>query len=182
MPRTFQGYLFPNNAEYARAKKEWELIGTLRKEKDLRNPKVAIQLYEKAIASHTFRTVVGYSFLKELQDAAVGPGGVKDVEALKPIELSKEVGGREAMDAQELKKYKLLYGKSASDVKRFKVVIGFFVVLVLGIIFITYRTQYSVFTYFKDYEAEIENRVIEEYGEWEARLDERERALGEGGE
>ena len=63
--------------------------------------------------------------------------------------------------------------------------IVFLVVIIGAMIFITYNSKYSVFTYFTDYKTNMENELVDQYQEWrnqleekEKELDEREKALG----
>ena len=46
-------------------------------------------------------------------------------------------------------------------------------------LFITSQNQYSIFTYFTNYEEDIRNEVVNEFEEWQQQLDEREKELDE---
>ena len=52
--------------------------------------------------------------------------------------------------------------------------------VVVGVmLFITSQNQYSIFTYFTNYEEDIRNEVVNEFEEWQQQLDEREKELDE---
>lgn len=53
------------------------------------------------------------------------------------------------------------------------------VVLVIAIIVIDFKSEYSVFTYFTDYKAKMEEELIHKYEGWEKELKAREDALGQ---
>ena len=44
-------------------------------------------------------------------------------------------------------------------------------------LYITSKYQYSILTYFTDYEEKIRNEIVDEYEEWEKQLEEREKEL-----
>lgn len=52
-------------------------------------------------------------------------------------------------------------------------------VLVIAIIVIDFKSEYSVFTYFTDYKAKMEEELIHKYEGWEKELKAREDALGQ---
>ena len=53
-------------------------------------------------------------------------------------------------------------------------------IVVIGVmLFITSRNQYSIFTYFTNYEENIRNEIVNEYEEWQQQLEEKEKELEE---
>lgn len=59
------------------------------------------------------------------------------------------------------------------------IVIVFLVVIICAMMFITYNSKYSVFTYFTDYETNMENELVDKYQEWRNQLEEKEKELNE---
>ena len=53
-------------------------------------------------------------------------------------------------------------------------------VLLAGFVIINFRFQYSIFTYFTNYKANMEEELIDKYENWQANLEQREQALGKG--
>ena len=58
-------------------------------------------------------------------------------------------------------------------------VIVFLIVIIGAMMFITYNSKYSVFTYFTDYKTDMENELVDKYQEWKNQLDEKEKELNE---
>ena len=52
--------------------------------------------------------------------------------------------------------------------------------LLAGFVIINFRFQYSIFTYFTNYKANMEEELIDKYENWQANLEQREQALGKG--
>lgn len=50
--------------------------------------------------------------------------------------------------------------------------------LLAGFVIINFRFQYSIFTYFTNYKANMEEELIDKYENWQANLEQREQALG----
>ena len=50
--------------------------------------------------------------------------------------------------------------------------------LLAGFVIINFRFQYSIFTYFTNYKANMEEELIDKYENWQADLEQREQALG----
>ncbi len=62
------GFAFASAREAVRAAKETEGIRYIRGKMNIENPYVVLQIYNKMVSESMFETVVGYSFLKELQN------------------------------------------------------------------------------------------------------------------
>ena len=56
-----------------------------------------------------------------------------------------------------------------------------FVILIIGFVFINFRFEYSIFTYFTNYKANMEEELIDKYEKWESDLQERENKLEQRG-
>lgn len=181
-------YCFEDKAAYERAQKEAQLIGTMRKKYKLSSGKVALKVYQKAVEEKIFMTAVGYSFLKELRIIALRTNAASE-EDLSDIPIQagdgqgqNHSGGTEAASyspkrLRELSRYERLYEGQRLLNKKLKFVILALVVLVAAIIVIDFKSEYSVFTYFTDYKAKMEEELIHKYEGWEKELREREDAL-----
>ncbi len=62
------GFAFASAREAVQAAKEAEGIRYIRGKTNMENPYVVLQIYNRMISENLFETVVGYSFLKELQN------------------------------------------------------------------------------------------------------------------
>ena len=142
-------YTFESRESYEKAVKEEELIQQLKKKADLKNNKTVLKLYNKLVAEKTFSTVIGYDFLEELRTQILKSG-----------------------------KYKKLYENEKLKNKKLKIALVAALVLLAGFVIINFRFQYSIFTYFTNYKANMEEELIDKYENWQANLEQREQALG----
>lgn len=183
--RIVNHYQFDNKDVYEQAVMEEKVIMAMRSKFNLMDGKIAAKVYEKAVAEKVFSTVVGYAFLNELRNTAVIRGKISpDHLPLLPVQ-----GGDSAVAVQEPKKtfsrtadgnrFKTLYEGQRLLNKRLKVVVFALVVIVVAVLIMDMKSQYSVFTYFTDYKAKMEEELIDKYEQWENELKEREAALGQ---
>ena len=57
------------------------------------------------------------------------------------------------------------------------IIIAFLVIIIIAMVVITYKTKYSIFTYFTDYKTQMEEELVDKYEKWEKELDDREMKL-----
>lgn len=69
-----KGYNFVNFKEYQKAKQEKDSIEYIRTNTDLTDTKKVAKLYNSLIEKDTFKTIIGYEFLKELQNNLIDDG------------------------------------------------------------------------------------------------------------
>ena len=60
-------YSFESRESYEQTKKEAEQIKKLIHSADLKNPKIALKIYNKCVSDKMFHTMAGYNFLMELR-------------------------------------------------------------------------------------------------------------------
>ena len=162
-------YTFESRESYEKAVKEEELIQQLKKKADLKNNKTVLKLYNKLVAEKTFSTVIGYDFLEELRTQILKSGLVSE-ELLPEIPVKVE----EKKEQDTLPPKKNVSGKY----KKLKIALVAALVLLAGFVIINFRFQYSIFTYFTNYKANMEEELIDKYENWQANLEQREQALG----
>lgn len=80
------GFIFPNQKEYAAAKDEWNTVEYIKKNSDLNSEAIAYKLFNKLSEKNTFKTVIGLKFHKELRDNLLKTGNYKE-EDLKHIHV-----------------------------------------------------------------------------------------------
>lgn len=181
--RIVNHYQFDNKDVYEQAVMEEKVIVAMRKKFNLMDGKIAAKVYEKAVDEKVFSTVVGYAFLNELRNTAVIRGKISpDRLPLLPVQ-----GGDRAVVVQEPRKsftrtsdgnrFKTLYEGQCVLNKRLKVVVFALIVIVAAVVVMDIKSEYSVFTYFTDYKAKMEEELIDKYEQWENELKEREAAL-----
>lgn len=179
---TIEGYVFQNASDYERAMKERETIAYLSANTDMTNMKDVYKIYKLSVEKKSFQTIFGLVFLEELRNRLLGSETVTE-DLLEPIPTGRiltvstaktSAGGT---DRRELNKYKEAYqkAKSGSVIKNFLIAVLLMVVGVM--LFITSKNQYSIFTYFTNYEENIRNEIVNEYEDWQHQLEDKEREL-----
>ncbi len=177
------GFAFPNASEYERAKKEKETVAYLSANTDMTNLKEVYQVYRKAVEKRSFQTVFGWNYMEELRNRLVGSEIVSE-EALDAIpvgiirSVAENTGDKTtAQTEKKIKEYQEAYqkAKAGSVIKNFLIVV--LALVVAAMLFISFRSEYSVLTYFTNYEYNIRNKVVNEYEDWEKSLNKKEKEL-----
>lgn len=192
-------YQFDNKYEYEQAKLEWDTICNLDKQMNLGDPKAALSLYNQAVSKRSFKTPVGYEFLKRLRGTIVSCGlaAEEDLNMI-PVVSSEKTGagmsglaGRTgnrkkkqdvasvAADGQTDGKLTQKFEKEKKTRIALTVAVVALTAVIISMFILTMNSKYSYLTYFTDYENDIRESVIDEYEEWEKELDSREKALND---
>lgn len=172
-------FTFQKEETYEAAKKEKMVIDAIRRKYDVKNKRVALKIYQKAVRDHSFSTVIGYSFLEELyhnMEQAKVP--VADLPSQQLQEETEETGKKykPAVTRTKEEKWKILYQAQKAWNKKCKIVIAMLVILIAALFVIEYKSQDSIFTY----KEKTEQELIDKYETWEEELQERENALNGG--
>ena len=85
--------------------------------------------------------------------------------------------GDKSMLESSVERYKKACENAQSGLAMRNIIIGVLVVVIIAMMIITYKTKYSVFTYFTDYKAQMEEELIDKYEKWEKELEEKEKKL-----
>jgi len=178
------GYSFSNNSDYNRALKEKEAISYIVANTDMTDMKSVLKVYNMSVEKKSFQTVVGIEFIKNMRRQLIASGIVSG-DTISNIPVPGLAGNKpvnnidSTMAAEKAEKYKLAYENARSGRTIKNMVICFLLVIIIAMIIITYNSQYSVFTYFTNYKADMENELIDKYEDWKEELEERERLLDE---
>lgn len=172
-------FAFESRDSYEQAKKETEIIEQLMEKTDISDPRVALKLYNKSISEKAFRTVAGYYFLLDLRQAILESGLVTE-RALAPIPV-REPDRRKSdvisgPSSQE-KKFQRLYEGQQLLNKKLKITLIAALIVLIGFVAINLHFEYSIFTYFTNYKANMENELIDKYEAWQEDLEAREKKL-----
>lgn len=182
-------FCFEDKETYELAQKEAQFIDTMRNKYNLLDGKNALKIYLKAVEEKVFSTIVGYSFLNELRLTILKTGKIPEKKLPVIPVKSGSGGGATPVAASSVStigkgdagaRYKRLYEGQCILNKRLKIVLFAVIVLVIAFVIIDWKSQYSVFTYFTDYKAKMEEELVNKYEEWEMNLQEREKALNGG--
>lgn len=184
-----ESFCFEDKDTYELAQKEAQLISTMRQKCNLSDRKNAYKIYLRAVEEKVFSTAVGYAFLAELRSVILtsGKGSEKKLPAIpvKPgaggeAEKHKQPSASSSLKGDAAVRYKRLYEGQCLLNKRLKVVLFAAIFLVIAFVIIDWKSEYSVFTYFTDYKAKMEEELINKYEAWEQNLQERENVLNGG--
>lgn len=178
------GYAFASRTEYDRAKKEQETILYLNANTNMEDMKEVYKIYKTAVEKRAFQTVFGLKFMEGLRKK-LGGSGIVEEDVLEPIPVARVYAGArknataDAINKKQAEQYKEKYerAKSGSIIKN--ILIAVLTVVIALMLFFTYKSQYSVFTYFTDYKENMREELLNEYEEWEAELKEREENLNQ---
>lgn len=162
-----EGYLIADAEQLEDAKKEREGVEYVRSRIDMNNPASVLKIYNKIIDQNMFKTQVGISFLRELQDylyscTSVDPeriGAIPVTPPPKPKIITEDLA------EDERKKYK----------NRQSWLIAVIIALGAAIIIMFAIAASSGNPTILNYE----NSIIDKYSVWEADLEKREAALKE---
>lgn len=177
------GYLFANAADFERAKKEQETIQYLTANTNMADMKALYKLYKMSVEKKSFQTIFGLQYLEEiLEKTDRFRCGRKDLLEPIPVQIVMEKKAKEPgylNNADQTEKYKKAYenAKAGNKIRTFFIIILFVVIAVM--VGITYKSQYSVFTYFTNYKENMKNEILNEYENWESDLNKREKKVKE---
>ncbi len=175
-------YVFEGRVAYEKARAEDEAIQQIRSKADVGNAKTALKLYNKLVSEKMFTTVIGYHFLEELRNVIV-TSDIADTEILPEIPLPADYHEEEEGEQKRSglsfyeERYKKMYEGQVLLNKKIKIAIVALVVLIIGFVFINFKFEYSIFTYFTNYKANMEEELLDKYTEWESELEQREQDL-----
>lgn len=186
-PYQVDGYGFVSKREYERALKEKETVSYLMANTNTSDTKALLKIYNRSIEKESFRTVIGMEYLGALRKRIVQSGIVSaDSLALIPVKVTNRAGQtvrteKESPSVENLKRQVERYKEACEAAKAGRVIknltIACLLIVILAILIITYRSQYSVFTYFTNYKETMRNEVIDEYEEWKGELEKKEQEL-----
>lgn len=176
-----EDFTFESREVYDRAEKELGVIHQLENGVDLNDGKNALKVYNKAVSDKVFETVIGYCFLHDLRRHILQTG-VTSKDRLDDIPVRQNDKGRTDTITQppmETLRYKRMYEGQRINNKKFKIALVAMAVVLFAFVFINFRMEYSVFTYFTNYKANMEEELIDKYEDWQSELEEREKKLNE---
>lgn len=165
--------------ERQKARKESEIIRQIRSRMDLKDAKAVLKMYNKLIEDKIFETLVGYTFLEELREVVIGSGLVsEDALADIPVQEKQDEGlDRQRRLSFQKNKYQKMYEGQKLLNKKLKIALAALVVILIGFVFINFKFEYSIFTYFTNYKANMEEELIDKYRDWETELQQKQQQL-----
>ena len=174
-----ENYTFESRETYERALQENKFINQLKEKMDLNDDKTMLRVYNKLVADKVFATVVGSTFLKELRRKII-ENNLMSEDLLPDIpvqETEKQEADTLPQRPVKVDSYQMLYLEEKEKNKKMKIALIAAIVMLIGFVFINFKFEYSIFTYFTNYKANMEEELINKYENWQADLEKREEAL-----
>lgn len=170
---TISGYEFATKEDYEKAKKEGESVLYIKAHTDMSDKQQVLKVYNKAVDTKMFQTVIGYEFLHQLY-AFILKNNVVEQEYIKNIPVRKQMNEKELPEDVEkanalAEQYRVLYEDIKEKKKLSKIVnvfLSLLIVIMIGMVYYNYNS-YN------------EDTVLDKYSAWEAELEEREAAVEE---
>lgn len=170
-----EGFRFRTQQDVKLAETEAEKIRKLEEKLDYTNPRMMKLVYDKTIDSGVFKTQVGFSFLKRLQDELVknyAKEEIQDIPVNQIYQLREQTSPTQKRVEHTVKKT-----KTAEQKIKDKLNISMIVNAVLAgmIVLMFYITTQGSNPNILNYERTLQNK----YADWEQQLSEREQTLRE---
>lgn len=169
------GYSFSDAHDYKEAKREEETIEYIKANTDLNDLNKAIKLYHKLVERKTLKTVVGFAFLKELQERILKEGIIakENMPCIQVEKNEKEIKAYSGkMEHEQEQKHLEIIEDYKIKLRNSRIICGFLAAIIAAMILISVFSDRSVFSNY-------ENKLIDKYSAWEEQLNAREKALDE---
>ncbi len=167
------GFSFSDANDFKEAKREAETVEYIKANTDLSDLNKAAKLYHKLVERNTLTTVIGYAFLKGLQERIINEG-ILSRENIPCVPVDKEKKHIRAysnsIDHDQEKKQNTVFENYRLRLRNSRI-ISIFLVLIIIVMFII--AIFSDRSRFINYE----NKILNKYSAWEETLDAREKEL-----
>lgn len=167
------GFIFKDMHDYKEAKRELETIEYIKANTDLNDLNKVVKLYHKLVERKTLKTVVGFAFLKELQERIVKEG-ILNKENIPCIKVEKD-GKQPKVNSSSLEheqKYQIIIEDYRIRLRNSRIISAFLFVIIIIMILIAVFSDRTTFINY-------ENKILNKYSSWEEDLNAREKALKE---
>lgn len=167
------GFSFSDIREYKEAKREAETIEYIKANTDLSDLNKAVKLYHKLVERKTLKTVVGFAFLKDLQERIL-KDGIMSKESIPGIRVEKDEKQLKvysnALEHEQENKLRLLLQEYKIKLRNSRIISFFLIGIIIAMLLISIFSDRTMFSNY-------ENEVLNKYAAWEEELEERERLL-----
>jgi hypothetical protein len=167
------GYSFSDVHDYKEAKREAETIDYIRANTDLKDLNKMIKLYHKLVERKTLKTVIGFSFLKELQERILKEG-IVNKESMPCIPIEKDTKHLSAfsnpLEHDQVQKHQAIVENYRIGLRNSRIISAFLVGIIIFMIVISIWSDRNIFSNY-------ENEILDKYSTWEEDLNTREQLL-----
>lgn len=169
------GFRFNTQQDVKLAEAEVAKINKLEEKLDYQNPRLMKLVYDKTIDSRVFKTQVGFSFLKKLQDELLKTytaDEIQDIPVNQIYQLRDQTSPAQTRIQHTVKKTKTAEQKQKEKLRMSLFINAVLAVLIAGMF---YMTTTSKNPNILNYEKALQNK----YADWEQELSQREQELRE---
>lgn len=175
------GFSFSSRNDYDKALKEKEAISYIVANTNMADMKSVLKVYNMSVEKKSFTTVIGLEFVNNMRKSLIS-SGIVPKDTLMDIPVPKISGSKQTQTESVVldtksEKYKQAYENALAGKTIKNMVIAFLTLIIVAMLVITFKSKYSVFTYFTDYKADMENELVDKYETWKIELDKREKEL-----
>lgn len=175
------GFSFSSRSDYDKALKEKEAISYIVANTNMADMKSVLKVYNMSVEKKSFNTVIGLEFVNNMRKSLISSGIVPkntlvDI-PVPPISSGKQTHTDSATLDAKTERYKQAYENALAGRTIKNMVIAFLTLVIIAMLVITFKSKYSVFTYFTDYKTDMENELVDKYETWKNELDKREKEL-----
>lgn len=170
-----EGFRFHTQQDVKLAEAEVAKIQKLEEKLDYQNPKMMKLVYDKTIDSRVFKTQVGFTFLKKLQDELLETypkEEIQDIPVNQIYQLREQTNPAQKRVEHTVKKVKTQQDKE-KDKLRTSMLVNAVLVILIALMF--YITTTSKNPNILNYEKALQNKYVD----WEQELTEREQQIRE---
>jgi len=168
---TLEGFQFSQEEKYKIAKEDYDAIQFFKEKLDMSDLPAVHKLYNRLIERGNFQTMVGYSFLKELQNILL-ENNYKTMDSLKKIHIESIQNYAEIVEEISVEHYKNLAEDRRIKNRNSRIINIILVITIVIMFFIAFKADKTLFTQF-------EQDMLDKYSAWEVELTEWEEQLRE---
>ncbi len=168
---TLEGFQFSTEEEFKIAKEDYDAIQFFKDKLDMSDLPAVYKLYKRLIERNTFQTMVGYSFLRDLQNILI-EDNYKTLDNLEKIHIKIMQNSTEKVEEISIEHYKNLAEDRRVKNRNSRIINILLVFTIIIMFFIALKADKTVFTQF-------EQDVVDKYSAWEVELSEWEEQLRE---
>lgn len=164
------GYEFESERDAMEAEREQNNIMTLKSKINFNNTNDMIKLYARLVDRQVFRTPVGIQFLSEFRDYLIGEAGQEESEV--PNIKVEHRRGMSRLQKEQLEFLQEENKKITGQRKYYLITIGALIAMIVIMFIITALNPNVGYI-------NTENKILNQYAEWEEQLSQREKQLNE---
>lgn len=167
------GYSFSDVHDYKEAVRELETVEYIRANTDLDDLNKSVKLYHKLVERKTLKTVIGFAFLKELQERIIREGIInkENIPCIKIEKDAKQIRAYSSqLDHDEEQKHNAMFQDYRIRLRNSRIISAFLVAIILVMVVISIFSNRGKFS---DYE----NKILNKYSSWEEDLNTKQKEL-----